>query len=524
MSAPINQIEAEMSLCNLVAERRFVACLMARPDWIGDAAQQVPPNWLHYSWYRAVYDLMLRAYWLGCTQGWTPRFDPESLHQYAVGHGVLEEFSRATRNFEAVRDAHLMASGAGFIPDQAIRPTVNDLRQSALRVQTFRRAAKLQADILASADPAQALATAQNDLMHLSAGLSPSQGIQSVGDGDLCLNRAQGVRPSHLPKLNDLTGGFRPGTLSIMCARTNVGKSVFMGSIALDAAVEQGIPTLILDTEMGRDQMLRRAVSWRTGLDENRLFIHGGYENDPASRQQADAAKDAIKAAPLFHVSIGSMDMDQAAFVMRQFRRCFIDTSPARQGLVVYDYLKATSGQRVPEWQVLGDLAMRLRNLAIEIDLPVIAGMQGGRQALRMAQADYANEGIGIATGSDRPAHHSDLFCTLRNLNDAEARNVAQRFSQSDAEHARNRLRFNQVLHVNKQRSGPTFEQGMPLLYTYGQSRYLELAYRRGADGQPLMEHGRRIDSEEMQFLHSREFQRRGEGKAGSVPQARLAG
>ena len=275
------------------------------------------------------------------------------------------------------------ASGPSFNAEQIANECHFHLRQSASRVAVFRYGCKIQKETLLRppTELAQILALAQQDLSGLSIGAVNE--INRVGDSDLIPRRGQGVRPSHLPKVGDLTGGFQPGTLSLICARTNVGKSVFMGSIALDVAINQRLPVLYLDTEMGVQAMLQRAVSWRTGIDENKMFKAGGYQNDPAIRQAADEAKAIIQAAPLFHVAIGAMSHEQTAAMMRQFRRCIVDTSPTGQGLVIFDYLKAGSTGRIPEYQILGEMAAGIRGIAAELNLPVIVGIQAGRQAMQ---------------------------------------------------------------------------------------------------------------------------------------------
>lgn len=499
--------QAEPSLYNPAAENQFIACLIARPDWLLQAAQQVPVNWLHFRGYRAIYEAMRSMQWTASQGGWQPRFDVEAMYAFLSSQGRVEEFCQATQQLDTLKTAQTLACSPEFNAEQVIQRAIHCLRESAVRVALFRQSAKMLNDAITTKDSAaaaQIVAAAQNELLQLCAGLTQTaQGIRSVGDGDLLTHGAQGIRPSHLPRLCDLNGGFRPATLSLICARTNVGKSVFMGSIALDVAVHQQIPVLYLDTEMGLSSMLRRSVSWLTGLDENMLFQHGGYDTNPELKRQADEAQARIKSSPFFHVDIGAMSLDQTASIMRQFRRLYVDTSPSRRGLIVFDYLKAPAQGRIPEWQLLGDLALSLRTLAKELDLPIIAGMQGSRAALQFTHSDYAENGVAIAAGSDRPSHHADLFCVLRNLQTAEAQRVSEHFGHVEAEHPRNRLRFNQVLHVSKTRGGPTLPEGIPLYYQHGTARYFELAYAPN---------GERVESDEIKFLHSPQFQRKTAG------------
>jgi replicative DNA helicase len=362
-------------------------------------------------------------------------------------------------------------------------------------------------------EPSSVVAAAMNDFATYAAGLTGAQAIQVVGEGefDLTGQRAAGIRPTFLPKLSDLTQGFRPSTLTTISGRTGAGKSSLLQAIAIDAAVVQNLPVLILDSEMTRPEVLSRAVSNIAQLDET--AIQGGrYADDERSRVRIEDALSRIRSAPLHHVRTACMEADQVIGVIRQFKRCMIDTQPARRGLIIVDYLKVVASSRVPEFVLLGELTSRLKDVANELEVPIVAGVQSNRAALKMGQAEYASEAIGVLGGSDRIAHNCDCVIVLRDLSEDERAKVVEEFGIR--EHAGpnplNAPRFNQVLHLAKQRGGSSCQQGIPLYFKRGQTRYEEMAHQLDDGGGVVRDgNGWIVDSAEIKLLHSPAFTRR---------------
>jgi hypothetical protein len=516
------QAQAESLISNVSYQVTLLACFAARPDWILQAASSVPSDLFIHGQCRAVFDTLKNWAFAAQQNGWTIRFDPNALIDFETAQGRGEQFMQATHKYDILYVIQQRAAGPGFNADQIINETLHHLRDEVFRITVFRQGCRIQREIInRTVDPVHVLAAMQSQLANIATG--QSNGMVRIGDGNLS-TQSTGIRPTHLPRLNDLLGGFAPGTLNIFCARTNVGKSAFLGSIALDVAVIQRIPVLLCDVEMGTDAALRRAICWLTGFDENATFKQGGYDRDLEIRKKVDEAHAIIKASPLYIVNIAGKTPEQVIAQMRQFRSCCVEASASKQGLIVYDYISA-GASRIPEYQVLGDIAAGMRVVANELQIPILAGMQASREAMKMQHSDFADSGIGAASGSDRPAHHADTFMILRNITQSERQRVAERFGVVDAQHEGNRFRFNQILHVMKVRSGSTLEQGLPLHYQYGTARYAELAYQRDATGKVLIgADNRKMPSEEIQFLHSRDFQRKTTptAKAGAVPMARV--
>ncbi|MFD7552168.1 DnaB-like helicase C-terminal domain-containing protein [Streptomyces sp. NPDC059816] len=70
-----------------------------------------------------------------------------------------------------------------------------------------------------------------------------------------------------LTNLDALLGdGLRPGQLTVIAARTAMGKSTLALSIARDCALRQGRPARVVSLEMSNAHLLHRVISAETGV------------------------------------------------------------------------------------------------------------------------------------------------------------------------------------------------------------------------------------------------------------------
>ena len=68
--------------------------------------------------------------------------------------------------------------------------------------------------------------------------------------------------------IDDLTGGFQKGELSLVCAYTNQGKSIFSTQCAWNAAVKQGVNVYFATTETLRSTVRRRIIARHSRLPQ----------------------------------------------------------------------------------------------------------------------------------------------------------------------------------------------------------------------------------------------------------------
>ena len=73
-------------------------------------------------------------------------------------------------------------------------------------------------------------------------------------------------------------GGLRRKCVDLVSARPKVGKSVFADNVALNVA-NQGVPVLMLDTEMSKEDHLNRIISNLSGVPINEVAT-GSFTDD----------------------------------------------------------------------------------------------------------------------------------------------------------------------------------------------------------------------------------------------------
>jgi len=193
------------------------------------------------------------------------------------------------------------------------------------------------------------------------------------------------------PVLDRQIDGLIPGTLMIIGARKKMGKSAFLTNIALHDAYRLKVPTLYIDTELTYSEWRTRALAIITGIEE-RDIKHGGWNREQMTK--LNNAKALLKTGTLFHKYMPGYSVDKLVSLCKKFK------IKEKLGLIIFDYLKepdlsTVDGNR-KEYQVLGDITTKLKDLSGILDVPVLTAVQLNRQH------DIAD--------SDRIARYGDII------------------------------------------------------------------------------------------------------------------
>jgi replicative DNA helicase len=183
-----------------------------------------------------------------------------------------------------------------------------------------------------------------------------------------------GGLPTGFPDLDKLTGGLNDGELTILAARTSVGKTSLALQVARAAAVEHKAPTLFVSLEMSEAELTQRVLCGAAGVDGQRLR-NGCPSREDVERLAACGAR--VQGAPLFIDDTASQRMVRVAATARRRRR--------QDGLrlLVVDYLQLVEpdDRRAPRHEQVSAVSRRLKALAKELSVPVLALAQLNRQA-----------------------------------------------------------------------------------------------------------------------------------------------
>jgi replicative DNA helicase len=175
---------------------------------------------------------------------------------------------------------------------------------------------------------------------------------------------------------------YRKGELVIYSAKAKVGKSQLVVNEAYNMAIIQGIPVMILDTELQTRTFFVRLMARITGYSFK--FIESGVWKDyPKVVKKIEHAKELIDKAPISHTYIVDWTHEE---IYNEVKRMKIQYDIQ---VLIYDYIKVeevTTG--VQEHQLLGNITNWLKNgVAGELDIAVIALAQ---------MSDYVSEERGF--------------------------------------------------------------------------------------------------------------------------------
>ena len=348
------------------AERALLGSIMVNPALLDEAAAPLTPGDFHRESHRRIFGAMLRV-----------DAKPEVVDLVTVKRALEQESS-----LEAIGGPAYLAALVDGLPRSASVATWARSVRACSRVRAARAKA---AGIVARADEDDAT---PEELEALLADVGEAEAGEDILDrtavarstwrllDEEISGRATGISTG-FPSLNRLLrcGGWRPGQLVYLGARTSRGKSALLVGMA-DAAVQSGHRALLFSLEMSpEDVSIRRLIS-EAGVGLRAVSSWKREERDTALAKLTPAAK--VLERPL----------DFAAPHVRTIGRIRATCRRAKRqglGLVLIDYLglvrhqDARRGASVYEVTTL--VSQDLKALAMELQVPIIAAVQLNREA-----------------------------------------------------------------------------------------------------------------------------------------------
>jgi len=199
-----------------------------------------------------------------------------------------------------------------------------------------------------------------------------------------------------------------------------IHNSSMLLNIATNTA-KNGIPTLFLDHEMQRRQTQNRILANISGVNLNAIK-YKTFNRDPELVEKVKEASEIIENLPLTWKKASTMTVDQyLSYTRRWLAKTvgFNEDGTAKECLLVLDYLKTGSdiGENTSkkEWELLGEIAGKLKDFANEYSVPVVTAVQLNRMATQGPRGNNANIG-----GSDRIAQYVDTVWELSKKTESE--------------------------------------------------------------------------------------------------------
>lgn len=189
---------------------------------------------------------------------------------------------------------------------------------------------------------------------------------------EICSRRTEdGVYgiPSKFPSINEYFT-YEPGELVLLKARMKRGKSAFFLNEAVHK-IQNGVPTLYLDTEMQDRLFAERLLANLTGIEVKRIKT-GRYSYEEG--KELEKTNDWIKKQPFVHIYIPQTTEEEIYATHKVLKY--------KMGLEfgIYDYIKSNVTSSSENYNVLGQRCDFLKNnIAGELDIAMLAGAQLNR-------------------------------------------------------------------------------------------------------------------------------------------------
>ncbi len=173
--------------------------------------------------------------------------------------------------------------------------------------------------------------------------------------------------------------------------------SILTDFFALKIGGAQNIPTLILDTEMTKEDHFSRMLASMTSVETYQIET-GEFVNDQVKLQRVKLGAEKLSKAPITYQSIPGKDINQVISVMKKWVRKdvgFDENGRTKDCIIIYDYLKLVDSKdmaSMAEYQAIGFLMTSLHNFAHKYDVPIIAFVQLNRDGIEKESSDIVSQ------------------------------------------------------------------------------------------------------------------------------------
>jgi replicative DNA helicase len=240
-------------------------------------------------------------------------------------------------------------------------------------------------------------------------------------------------------KINSIYGSLlRPGNITVIVARSGVGKTQFTMDYSTKVSLKYNVPVLHFDNgEMSKEELIMRQCSALSGvpmhLIESGQWLRAGKET--VDKVRSVWAK--VKKMQFYYYNVGGLDVDSMINTLKRFY--YSKVGRGNRMIFSFDYIKTTSdngGANKTEWQMVGEMVDKFKRCVQKEILhdglpiiPMITSVQSNRSGItnnRNSQNVIDDESI--VSLSDRITQFCSHMFILRNKTTDEVLNEGVRF------------------------------------------------------------------------------------------------
>ena len=240
------------------------------------------------------------------------------------------------------------------------------------------------------------------------------------------------------PKVNEIYGSLlRAGNITVIVARSGVGKTNFCMDYSTKVSLKYDVPVLHFDNgEMSKEELIMRQCAALSGVSMH-LLESGKWRQ--AGEKVVDKVRSVwpvVKNLKFYYYNVGGMDVDSMVNTLKRFY--YSKVGRGKSMVFSFDYIKTTSENiaNKSEWQVVGEMVDKFKKCVQKEILhdgnpviPMITSVQSNRYGItnnRNSQNIVDDESI--VSLSDRITQFCSHMFILRNKTTDEIETEGGRF------------------------------------------------------------------------------------------------
>ena len=233
-------------------------------------------------------------------------------------------------------------------------------------------------------------------------------------------------------KINEIYGSLlRPGNITVIVARSGVGKTQYCMHYATQVSSKYNVPVLHFDNgEMSKEELIIRQCASISGVPSHLLESGKWRQAGPEVVAKVRSVWNKVKKLQFYYYNVGGMDVDSMINTLKRFY--YSRVGRGNKMVFSFDYIKTSSESAAnkSEWQTVGEMVDKFKKcIQKEIleegnpVIPMITSVQSNRSGITTnRQSANIIDDESIVSLSDRITQFcSHMFILRQKTNDEVA-------------------------------------------------------------------------------------------------------
>ena len=226
-------------------------------------------------------------------------------------------------------------------------------------------------------------------------------------------------------KLNEIYGSLlRPGNITVIVARSGVGKTQFCMDYSTKVSSQYSVPVLHFDNgEMSKEELIMRQCAALSGVSMHLLESGEWRQAGKSVVNKVRAVWPKVRDLKFYYYNVGGMDVDSMVNTLKRFY--YSKVGRGNRMVFSFDYIKTTSESMAnkSEWQIVGEMVDKFKKCVQkeilhdgEPIIPMTTSVQSNRYGItnnRNSESIVDDESI--VSLSDRITQFCSHMFILRN-------------------------------------------------------------------------------------------------------------